>query len=131
MFTLSKDWNLLYGTSRVDMIPLVYKDIENAFGPPQEGSENKISGEWLFTNEETGAVFTLYDWKSTSLYDDDLPSVEEFRESESQAIFNIGGHKRGSDLSSFKSFLLNRIEYVRLDKPFREVVLSSKEVCDE
>jgi hypothetical protein len=36
----------------------------------------KVSREWTFTYK--GYVFTLYDWKETSLYDNDLPSEYQF-----------------------------------------------------
>lgn len=48
------------------------------FGPPLESDGYKISGEWLFT-DKSGNVATVYDWKETSLYDSDYPTVEELR----------------------------------------------------
>lgn len=39
------------------------------FGEPDPGDQYKISMEWIFTDTQTGDVFTLYDWKLTTLYD--------------------------------------------------------------
>jgi len=110
------------GTSGMGDMMVRYKDLVLAFGEPMESDGYKISGEWVFVEEESGEVFTLYDWKSTDLYDGEGPSVEEFRNYNHPVQFNIGGNHKGS-VERFKSLILKQIEYVKLDNPFRDVVL--------
>lgn len=76
-------------TSLVALVYLGFKELEKAFGYPQELDGYKVSSEWTFESEE-GEVFTLYDYKLTSLYSQGLPSVEEFRAMEC-VEFSIGG----------------------------------------
>jgi hypothetical protein len=125
MLKVINDGEFSNGTSRQGDIQVKYKDLVLAFGEPMESDGYKVSGEWVFLNEETGDVFTLYDWKSTSLYNHSLPSVETFRNRDIAMQFNIGGHG-SSNLESFKRFLLRQIEYAKLDKPFEEIVLKSE-----
>lgn len=77
------------GTSLKGHILARYRDLENLFGTPDLDDEYKVSGCWAFTND--GNIVTLYDWKRTSLYDESLPSVSEFRNSTQPTVFNVGG----------------------------------------
>ena len=79
------------GTWLQGHIIVSYSQLEALFGKPSRSDEYKISGEWVFYDDVDGEVFTLYDWKMTSLYDPDLPSVDEFRKNPLPVIFNIGG----------------------------------------
>jgi hypothetical protein len=83
-----------------------YQQIVEILGEPIEGGDYKISGEWILTSEE-GRVVTLYDWKSTHLYDQDLPSVEEFRQLD-QHEFHIGAADRAT-AASFQSWFMAQI----------------------
>lgn len=125
MFKVVNDWRHSNGTSRQGDIQVKYKDLVLAFGEPMESDGYKVSGEWVFLNEDSGDVFTLYDWKSTHLYDISLPSMDEFRNIDEPVQFNIGGRSKGN-IESFKRFILRQIEYVKLDKPFEEIVLKSE-----
>lgn len=116
---------LINGTSRIGEIKLLYSDIVKAFGEPDESDEYKISGEWVFHNPETNEVYTLYDWKSTNLYDSFLPGVREFRNSKTPVTFNIGGYQV-NDILNFKMFLKSQIDYAKVGKAFEDVVLNSK-----
>ncbi len=91
-----------YLTSLVGSVNLVYSEIVSKFGEPITGDEYKISGEWIFEGS-SGSVFTLYDWKSTNLYDPGLPSVEEFRSCKFKQQFNIGGNDLARE--EFSDFL--------------------------
>ena len=53
---------LVDGTSRMGDMNVRYKDLVLAFGEPAESDEPKVSGEWVFVEEESGEVFTLSDW---------------------------------------------------------------------
>ncbi len=83
------------GTHLQGAIVTSYNRLLELFGEPKDDDSYKVSGRWTFTFQ--GKVFTLYDWKSTALYDDDYPSVKEFR-ARPEALFNVGGH---SDASEF------------------------------
>lgn len=93
------------GTHRVGEIETTYAKLRKAFGEPTECDGYKVSGEWTFTDEQ-GQVFTLYDWKLTSLYDSDLPTVEEFRRKRKPSQFNIGGN---CDATNFILWLKGKI----------------------
>ena len=123
MFKVSNDYDKFDGTYLVGEIDLVYADIELAFGSPMHGDDYKISGEWLFENEETGEVFSLYDWKSTNLYGGDrYPSVEKFRANLKPQTFNIGG-KREYNVHTFKTLLKKQIEYAKRNEDKAEIAL--------
>lgn len=76
----------LQGTVRISPVELV-----GLFGEPEPGDEYKVSMEYTFRGED-GSVVTLYDWKGTSLYDEDYPDPEEFRASTHAEDFHVGGH---------------------------------------
>ena len=62
------------------------------FGKPSEADGYKVSGQYTFVNPDNGEAFTVYDWKSTNLYDDsEDPSPEEFWASTVPYDFHIGG----------------------------------------
>lgn len=83
------------GTHLQGHIEASYQDLEKAFGKPIESDGHKVSGEWIFVSN--GEVFTLYDWKSTSLYDPCLPSVQSFRANKEKTTFNIGGRTNAAN----------------------------------
>lgn len=128
MFRVVNNWDYCNGGSLRGYISLVYSDIVLAFGEPMpEGDEYKVSSEWIFYNDETGEHFTLYDWKSTNLYDDELPSVEEFRASQEPYEFHIGGES-GLDVESVKELIRRQIDYVKNgNKYIDQYVLDQKE----
>lgn len=68
------------GTSLQAYIEAPYARLEQLFGKPTESDFDKVSGKWIFTDTGTGeSVVTLYDYKSTELYNSNYPTVEEFR----------------------------------------------------
>ena len=129
MFSRLRDQNEIMrctnGTSLMGEIKLVYSDIVLAFGQPDDADEYKISGEWVFYNSLTSEVYTLYDWKSTNLYDKFLPSVSKFRLDTKPQTFHIGGNRIG-DVDEFILFLKQKIQYAKVDKIFENEVLLSK-----
>lgn len=78
------------GTHLQGYVTAVYSDLEEILGQPEECDGYKVSGEWTLTDSD-GNVVTLYDWKSTELYDPDYPSVSQFRRDPNPQEFNIGG----------------------------------------
>ncbi len=73
-----------------------FTDLVALLGPPNtSGDGHKVSTEWTVTH--AGRVWRLYDYKETSTYSDDLPSVEEFRALPTYA-WHVGGN---GDASAF------------------------------
>ena len=99
---LKKDLNLpdyvidfnadINGTCLVGHLDTNYKQLKKLFGEPEESDGCKVSGEWVFKDRTSKDVFTVYDWKQTDLYDTGYPSVDEFRDSDSNYAFSVGGH---------------------------------------
>lgn len=79
------------GTSLKTHIEATWQELQLLLGNSSESDGYKVSGEWAFINRE-GDVVTIYDWKATSLYDEDLPTPEEFRAQGYPSTFSIGGH---------------------------------------
>lgn len=85
------------------------------FGRPGDGDEYKVSGEYVFTGPK-GEVFTVYDWKATSLFDDyvsegeenELPTPEDFWGNWNPEEFHIGG-RSARRVAAFKKWLLARV----------------------
>jgi hypothetical protein len=107
--------NIDGGTFLIGEFETSYAKLLAAFGEPNaQGDKYKVSTEWNFVFREE--VFTVYDWKETSLYDDDrAPSVAEFRALPSYA-WHIGGHGK-EHLPAFLDALKARIDAAgRADK---------------
>ena len=85
--------NRIDGTHRQTEIQATYRELVALLGEPYEGDGYKVSGEWVMKDNE-GNIVTIYDWKSTRLYDNDksLPTVRQFRTGKYPVQFNIGGH---------------------------------------
>ena len=78
------------GSSLKGTFEAKYSDLERVFGKPIKADGYKVSGEWIFRSDE-GKIFTVYDWKETSLYDPSYPTVKDFRENTMPATFHVGG----------------------------------------
>ena len=91
------------GTSLRGNVTISTKRLTELFGLPSRSDGYKSSGEYIFTSEN-GDVFTLYDWKSTSLYDQEMISPEEFWNQNSLVTLNIGA-KSAVGVGGFMSFL--------------------------
>ena len=48
----------------IEMVP---RSIVRRFGPPARSNGYKVSGEYVFTDQD-GQPFVVHDWKSTSLW---------------------------------------------------------------
>ncbi len=93
------------GTSQLATISLTPRYLKLAYGPPQKGDGLRVSGIYMFISD-ADEVFTLYDYKSTTLWDKDsnLPTPEEFWSSDTLIELSVGG-KNDSDYKSFIEFL--------------------------
>lgn len=104
MFQLNNDADV-NGTCRQSEIMAAPTRLIELFGQPIECDGYKVSGEYVFENS-AGDVFTLYDWKYTTLYCQYGMSPEAFWSQTTPVQFNIGG--RGS-ASSFVQWLQNKL----------------------
>jgi len=77
------------GTSRVGNFRATYKELFDLFGEPVESDGYKVSTEWKVRYFEK--IYTIYDYKETNLYSDELPSVEEFRSDKNPKLWGVGG----------------------------------------
>jgi hypothetical protein len=79
-FTVNpRNWN--YGTSLQGYVTASYAELAAIFGPADPANrdgDGKVSTEWLLKFED-GTDATVYDYKDTSLYDEGLPTPEQFR----------------------------------------------------
>jgi len=114
MFRLSEN----VGTSHIcglTVVDLVPSDLVERFGKPREGDGYKVSGMFFFTND-TGDVFTIYDWKVTTLYcgeDSMCPTPDEFWQDWDLHTFQIGGNN-AKKLSLFMRWLAEELEKPRV-----------------
>ena len=84
------------GTSLKGHVRARFSDIVRVLGEPLSDDDGyKVSGCWTLT-DDNGNVVTLYDWKCSNLYDENLPSVEQFRASTNVTTFNVGAHDYGA-----------------------------------
>ena len=96
------------GLTRMQCLPV---ELVEMFGKPRDGDGHKVSGEYVFTNDDR-EVFAVYDWKQTSLYfgrRSGCPSPEEFWTNDEFVFLSVGG-RRGSDVDRFLTWLVDRME---------------------
>jgi len=77
------------GTSLQGYISIAPATLVKLFGTPDTCDEYKVSGEYVFKDDK-GRVFTLYDWKDTTLYDRECVTPEERWASTNAYNFHIG-----------------------------------------
>ena len=83
-------------TSRQSEIYVAPHILKTAFGTPLESDGYKVSGEYVFQNpEDSEDIWTIYDYKSTTLYDDyegnTAPTPKQFWALTERQHFSIGG----------------------------------------
>lgn len=127
MFKVVNSFGIANGTSRMSEIKLVYSDLVLALGEPMDSDGYKVSGEWIVHNPETNEVFTIYDWKSTDLYNPSAPSVEQFRANPNPQWFNIGGNHIG-DVDKFKELLIRQIKWVKDGSKHLEEIINGEAI---
>jgi hypothetical protein len=78
------------GTWLQGYIDASYAELVAVFGEPNcPGDNYKVSTEWCMRFED-GTVATIYDWKLTNLYDDEMWTVSQMRGFNRE--WNIGGN---------------------------------------
>lgn len=105
MYKLNNEADLC-GTSLKGYINLDHHKMVALFGAPLAESDGyKVSTEWIFQDYHN-RVFTVYDYKETSLYDEGNPSVEEWRNSGEQE-YHVGARENADE---FIDWLRQRIQ---------------------
>ena len=106
-FTLAPDANI-DGTHLQDSIMVAPQALVAAFGEPGESDGYKVSGEYVFQSDK-GEVFTLYDWKMTTLYDgENTLRPSDLWDLEKPIQFNIGGNTSATAFKAWLQFQLAR-----------------------
>ena len=107
-----KPYTEIGGTSKMDDITVKPADLVLVFGKPIESDGYKISGEYVFKHR-TGAVLTMYDWKWTTLYDEDNPyTPTEFWALNKEMPFSVGARDL-SYVDDFKNFIHTTIRNMK------------------
>lgn len=93
------------GTALLAEVSLTPRYLALSYGPPDAGDGIRVSGIYAFVSD-AGEVFTVYDYKTTSLWDPDgsLPAPEAFWSSDDAVTLSVGGHST-SDYSAFVQWL--------------------------
>jgi hypothetical protein len=80
-------------------------NVVRCFGKGSDGDGYKVSRQWVFRKGDL--VFTLYDWKSTDLYDSQLWSPEELWRCNEEFDLHVGSKAPASqkDVEAFIAFL--------------------------
>lgn len=95
------------GIGGMDEIEVSPARVVEVFGPPpSRGDEYKTSGEYIF-RDEAGRVFTLSDWKATSLWDPSFPTPEQYWAGAEPDELTISAVD--DDVTAFKDWLLARL----------------------
>jgi len=81
------------GTHLQLYVPIVPVELVIAFGKPSGGDQYKTSGEYTFRHIQSDSVITVYDWKSTQLYDGCGWDPDTFWNSNEAYDFHIGANK--------------------------------------
>jgi len=102
MFRLNQDADI-NGSHRQSEVYASPARLIEKFGEPIESDGYKVSGEYIFDNDE-GEVFTLYDWKATTLYCPDYGvTPSDFWARTIPVQFNVGGKTNALDFVQWLS----------------------------
>lgn len=93
------------GTYLYDEILLVPAAVIRCFGKSDHSEDGKVSGQWVFKKGDL--IFTLYDWKSTDLYERGMWTPEELWSSKEPFDLHIGSREPATreDALEFAEYL--------------------------
>lgn len=107
----------IFGTSMIEEVEVAPARLVRALGAPHRRADGyKVSGLYCFVEPTatSGAissdgihVFTVYDWKATSLYNEELPSPLAFWNSKDRVCLSIGSNC--DNVTDFKRWLLEKV----------------------
>ncbi|NNF52567.1 MAG: hypothetical protein HKN59_09040 [Gammaproteobacteria bacterium] len=106
-FVFSKGEDIA-GTSLVDEVELTPRFLARQYGPPDGADGLRVSGLYTFVSD-VDEVFTVYEYKSTTLSDSDsdLPTPEEFWSSDQLVTLSVGA-RPGTDYEAFVEWIENK-----------------------
>jgi hypothetical protein len=110
-FKLDPDANIAW-TSHRATVRVAPKRLVGVLGPPLPNDGYKVSGLYAFV-DEAGNVFTVYDYKATTLYygedgDRGPPTPEEFWADSEPVTLSVGGRDAG-DVNQFLQWLFQQL----------------------
>src|SRR5689334_16608789 len=82
----------LVGTCRQGELQIPFSRVVEVFGEPGQADQYKVAFEWAITFAD-GTIASIYDYKASSLYDDDQPTPEQMRAA-NFSDWHIGGKTR-------------------------------------
>jgi hypothetical protein len=99
------------GTTLVDEVDLAPAFLVERFVPPLPGDGSRCTGRYKFTADD-GALFTIYEYKSTAAYlddEEDAPAAEDFWRSRDEHELSVGarGAYRDGTAKAFVEWLLS------------------------
>jgi len=104
------------GTNLIKEIDLAPAFLVERFGPPLPGDGARCTGRYKFRGDDDGALFTVYEYKSTAAYlddEDDALPPDQFWRSRDEYELSIGGRGGYGDGSADKFFGWLTDEYRR------------------
>jgi hypothetical protein len=98
------------GTHCFGIVFLSPAAVVRRFGQSGKSDEYKVSQEWTFCKGDL--VFTLYDWKSTDLYDPELYPPEGLWTCEEPLDLHIGSKEPATpqDVQKFANWLEHQVQ---------------------
>lgn len=102
------------GTGLATFVPLAPAAVVRTFGQPGESDEYKVSGEYRFETTSSyypTRIFTLYEYKATSLYAPGQPTPGQFWSSEDLYPFHVGagGGATQTEVDEFVNWLRGKV----------------------
>ena len=93
-------------THRFGEIQIIPSAVVRCFGEGESGDGFKVFRTWIFRRGDL--VFTLYDWKSTSLFDAEMWTPQELWASHEPFDLHIGSKEpaTANDVDEFIAYLL-------------------------
>ena len=107
IFTRTTEVGAADRTSLQGTIAISPRALVETFGRPDQGEESKVSGEYVFVSD-AGSVFTLYDWKLTTRWDEDGMSPERLWDSREPVVLNVGS-RDGESAGDFTDWLRQQV----------------------
>ena len=105
-----KNWKVCassrVGTSLQGEFTASYAEVARVFGEAETVDGDKVSTQWTLKSPG-GKVHAIYDYKATNVYEDDLPSVEEFR-AEPSYRWHVGAFST-AEVQSLKDYLSEKL----------------------
>lgn len=107
IFTRTTEVGAADRTSLQGTVAIPPRALVETFGRPDQGKESKVSGEYVFVSN-AGSVFTLYDWKLTTRWDEDGMSPERLWASREPVVLNVGS-RDGESVEDFTDWLSQKV----------------------